>query len=239
MKKNTKKYSRSSFGSFVLNSLDDNVKYSAKNSLLVPAVIAIIAWVIFASTGLQEAFKSITDMQQMMDVWENGGKALDQYLQTNVPQNNSSFWDGVSNMFSGEEQPQNQMTPFKRGLIVNSATILALVICLTLLATRLGKASWQDATVVTGALTVPMLIGMFISYVLFKMATKSQSENLPGILYSLGSAVVMTAFMTAFIMLYVNMQSVLGISQRKKYYATISTVFVTLGVFGATTYYLS
>ncbi|BBM85406.1 hypothetical protein [Candidatus Uabimicrobium amorphum] len=236
--KNVKKNS-ASFAQFALNSIDDNVKYSSKNNLLLPALIVIGAWIVFASTGLQEAFKSITDLQQMMDVWQNGGQALDQYLQNNTTAEQSSWWDGVSGLFSSEEQPKEKMSGFQRGLIVNSATILALVAFLSLVCMRFGKATWRDATIVTGTLLLPLLIGMFISYVLFKMATKSQSENLPGILYSLGLGIVMTAFMTAFIMLYVNIQSALGIMQRKRYYTTIGAVFVALAVFGGLTYSLS
>lgn len=238
-KKNNVKKNSASFTHFTLNSIDDNVKYTSTNNLLLPALITIGAWIIFASTGLQEAFKSITDLQQMMDVWQNGGQALDQYLQSNTTQEQSSWWDGVSSMFSSEEQPQQKMPGFQRGLIVNSCTVLALVVFLSFMCMRFGKATWRDATIVSGALLLPLLIGMFISYVLFKMATKSQSENIPSILYSLGLGVVMTAFMTAFIMLYVNVQSVLGITQRKRYYTTICAVFVALAVFGGLTYSLS
>ncbi|WP_372367940.1 hypothetical protein [Candidatus Uabimicrobium sp. HlEnr_7] len=238
MKKSNSPKKSTSFAQFALDSLDDNVKYSQKNSLLLPATIVIVTWILLASTGLQEAFTSITDLQQMMDVWQNGGQALDQYLQ-NTPQNESSWWDSVSGVFSSEEQPEAKMPAFQRGLIVNSCTILALVMFLSIMCMRYGKGNWKSATVVTGVIVLPMLIGMFISYILFKMATKSQSENLPSILYSLGLAVVMTAFMTAFIMLYTNIQSVLSITKRKRYYTTIFAVFVALGVFGGITYSLS
>lgn len=226
-----------SFLRFVLHSMDDDIKSHKNSSFFVPAIIAIVVWILFASTGLQEAFKSITDLQQMIDVWENGNQALNQYLESANQANNTSWWSNVTSVFS-EEKPQNSMSPFTRSFIVNLCAIFTLILFLAIMC-RHEKSNWQVATISTGVATVPLTIGMFIGYIFIKMATKSQSENLPSIFYSLGAIAVMTSFMTAFIMLYINIHSVLGIKNRKRYYTIIFSVFIVLGVTSGLTHYLS
>ena len=55
--------------------------------------------------------------------------------------------------------------------------------------------------ITTGSCSVPLTVGMSISYLLFKLADSitTENSNMPGILYGIGLVVIAMATMTAFI----------------------------------------
>jgi hypothetical protein len=77
-----------------------------------------------------------------------------------------------------------------------------------------------------------MTVGMLVSSIFFQIADAITVAYLPASLYVLGIVILLMASMTGFIVLYVNVLSILGVSLWKRYFTTTLSVFLLVGTFG-------
>ena len=221
-----------SFFSLVVNSMDghSNRSYSSRDCF-VGAVIMLTVWIVLSSLGGAKIYEQAALFQTywngMALTSEVGQQLIKQNYLTEEQAAGWSFWP-----FSSEEEEKDKMSPFLQGLISNVSAVLALII-LWLVMMKIAKAQggWKNCIVAVGACSVPLTVGLIFAYLFFKIGGGAGEDSNPAMWYALGSLSLIIASMTSFIILHVDVLAVLNISGRIRYFTTILSVFVWIGVF--------
>ena len=222
---------RGGFFRLLFNSMDGQTGMVALgDSWLLLTIICLVLWVVLSATGMQRVFYRLGQLQNLFSTFGQGSAQIKEW------QSSKQF-----SLQLPEHQDEKKLSPFMQVVIANLASIFALVLFLTIMSYFAGSgAGLSHALVTTGSCSVPLTVGMTISYLLFKLADSitDSNSNMPGILYGIGLVVIAMAAMTAFIAFYVEVMSVLGIKTRRRYYTTTFGALIAIGVFGAVSRWL-
>lgn len=192
------------------------------NKYVVVALAMLCLWILLSACGMQSVFYRIGQIQRIADTWSSTTEAFEEFKKS--PEFVVDKWQNA------DQEPK--VSPYVQVTVANLGTLLVWILFLGVMA-RYGsnKAGWMDATVVAALCSVPLTAGMLASTILFKMADGITVAYLPTILYLVGIFLLVMAIMTSFIILYVDVLAILGLSKWKRYFTTTLSVFLVLGVF--------
>lgn len=223
----------SNFFQHTVCSIDGNVRSYRAQNLLIGSIIALVLLSLMGAMGLQKAFMRIGEYQKVLQAMDNPN----QYFTNTQNSGFSSLWGGKSE----DALRRERNIQFMNGLTAHIVTIITAFLFL-LLCIRLSsaKSNSTDSINVLGVCSAPLILAMLVSAILISFADGfGKDSSIPSYLYLISMFVASLAMLTSYIILYVNVESVLKISARARYWTTVGTTFVVLGMFGWITNWLA